>query len=226
MRQSYVNGVIAVSVSVFAIAVAVQAFTPQEQNTIKVLRQRITALETQASTNTARIDRLEQQVQVISEQGATLEANQIAMAADIDTLDGNQQTQQETLIALDEGMRDLVSDTGALRQLNDEILKLDARLDTIVPSIALTDITPTVDCGTTTCTVDVEWKSDPPATGQVEWGETTTYGNLTTKEEGLLGYHKQRLGVLPADGKTYHFRILASTPDEATAGADLAIAIK
>jgi hypothetical protein len=106
-----------------------------------------------------------------------------------------------------------------MRQLNDEILALDARIDAIVPPIALTGIAPIVTCAATTCTVYVEWFSDPPATGQVEWGPTTAYGTKTRVEADLLPYHKQRIGTFPADGAVYHFRVIATNPAAGAASA-------
>lgn len=65
------------------------------------------------------------------------------------------------------------------------------------------------DVGTDRATIS--WDSAPPATGQVEYGTTTAYGQVSTLEPSLLPHHIQRLsGLLP---KTlYHFRIKATIP--------------
>lgn len=187
-------GALGIAMAVVSIAAVVSGFTTAEQQTIARLKARLSALESQA---------------------ATAQANDVAMAADMDTLEANQMALQESYLAVDAGLRDLVGDGGPLYQLDRNLLALQQRVDGYHPSIALTDIAPLVSCTATECTVDVEWASDPPATGQVEWGPTTAYGNLTTLEERLLGYHKQRVGTFPADGSTYHFRVLATTPDAA-----------
>lgn len=182
------SALIAACLSVFTIAVIAGAFTATERTTIQAMKARITALESAQ---------------------AALEANQVAMAADIDMLDANVQTLAADSAALDAGLKGLVAEDGPLAALNANDIALDARLDEHIPAIALTGINPIVTCTTTTCTVQVEWFSDPPATGQVEWGPTTSYGNKTRLETGLLPYHKQMIGTFPADGKVYHFRILA-----------------
>lgn len=189
MSRTVAQALAAVAISLFVISAMTGAFTTTERATIAAMKARISALEADFATS---------------------QANDQSMAADIDTLAANQTALDERLAAVEGGLTALVSDSGALRQLNDELLAMDARLDEAIPPIALTGIKPIIVCTATTCTVDVEWFSDPPATGQVEWGLTTAYGNRTTLETSLLPYHKQRIGTFPSDGKVYHFRVLAS----------------
>jgi len=207
MGRQIASIVLATVVAVATIAMVTGAFTTSEKKTIQAMKARITALERQA---------------------VVFQANDVAVAADIEALDDDIGTLNANDQQLSTGLTDLVADDGPLAELNQMILDLDARMDGFDPPIALTGIRPIATCTATMCTVDVEWSSDPPATGQVEWGETTTYGNLTTKETNLLDYHRQRLGTFPADGKTYHFRIIASTPGDgasiSTDGTLLAVA--
>jgi parallel beta-helix repeat protein len=54
--------------------------------------------------------------------------------------------------------------------------------------------------------IDIGWSLDVPGTGQIEYGTTTAYGTLSTKENNLLYAHVQRISGLTA-GALYHFRI-------------------
>lgn len=178
-------------------------FTSTERDTIKRMKARITALEQQAERDAASWETL---------------------AADIDTIVANQDVLDDRTAALDAGLSELVADGGPIWQIDHNLAMTQEIVFEAHPPIALTDINPIVACDGILCTVDVEWNSEPPATGQVEWGETTAYGNLTTKEEDLLGYHKQRIGVFAEDGSTYHFRVLAEIPDTAdVASVDVAV---
>lgn len=78
------------------------------------------------------------------------------------------------------------------------------------PPFAITNIIgttgPTCD---PTCYIDISWDVAPCATGQIEWGPTTDYGNLTKREDRLLCHHKQRISGLDPDS-VYHYRIIAT----------------
>lgn len=190
---------IAIALSLAIIAVATSAFTPREKETIKVLRQRIIALETLTAAQAQSIVDLQGAVDGLTVDIGTLGENQLILSNDIDIIDA--------------GLSGLVAEDGPIASIDRNLLMTQEYVFARVPAVAITDIEPIVTCDDTTCTVDIEWASEPPATGQVEWGPDETYGNLTTKEEGLLGYHKQRIGTFPADGATYHFRVLAELPD-------------
>ena len=114
---------------------------------------------------------------------------------------------------IDAGLLDLTMEDGVLWQLDRNLLATQEIVFAEHPSIELTNITAEVECDGTECVVDVSWNSDPPATGQLEWGLTEEYGNLGGKEDKLLGFHRQRLGTLPEDGTEYHYRVLADIPD-------------
>jgi hypothetical protein len=192
-------------VSVLGIAVVTGAFSTTEQNQINRMKQRITALET-------RLDAIDSQATTQANDIGQLYANDRGISADIDTLNANDATLKASIDTLDAGLKGIVAQDGPLAQLNGDLLSLREYVEAAIPPIALTGITPTVTCDGTNCVVDVSWSSSPPATGQVEWGETLTYGHLTALETDLLSFHKQRLGTFPQDGKTYHFRVLATTP--------------
>jgi hypothetical protein len=59
--------------------------------------------------------------------------------------------------------------------------------------------------------VVIEWNVNPPAQGQVEYGTTPEYGQLSTLETDRLSFHSQRIeGLTPAT--RYHFRVIAIIP--------------
>jgi len=111
------------------------------------------------------------------------QANLAAMAADIDTLDQNTQALDARLSAL-EGAQE---------------------------AFTFSNITASVSppCTVGNCYVDISWNVEPCATGQVEWGKTETYGNLTTLETNFLCFHRQRISGLDPDTE-YHYRIIAT----------------
>jgi hypothetical protein len=53
---------------------------------------------------------------------------------------------------------------------------------------------------------DVSWATDEPATSQVEYGTTTSYGSTTTLDTTRSTSHSQTLGGL-ASNTTYHYRV-------------------
>jgi hypothetical protein len=225
--KRYVAAVVAVVISVVAIAAIAGAFNASEQTVIQQLKARITALEKKVADLPTRADldavdgRVSAAVESINTDITSLFDNEQAMAADIDTLIANDQTLDAAVKTLDSGLKGIVSETGPLAQLNGEILGIQDYVYAKIPPITLSNITPTVVCDGTNCTVDVSWDSDPAATGQVEWGKTLAYGSLTKLQADPLTYHKQRLGTLPQDGTVYHFRVLATTPDQSAAPPDI-----
>jgi hypothetical protein len=56
----------------------------------------------------------------------------------------------------------------------------------------------------------ISWKLDQPATGQVEYGTTTSYGYMSTKETSYYSTHIQQLSDL-APLTQYHFRVHSSS---------------
>ncbi|RMF69327.1 MAG: hypothetical protein D6743_02025, partial [Calditrichaeota bacterium] len=52
----------------------------------------------------------------------------------------------------------------------------------------------------------VNWSTDEPADGQVEYGPSTQYGNLSPLQSALVTDHTITLGGL-VPGQTYHFRV-------------------
>lgn len=68
-----------------------------------------------------------------------------------------------------------------------------------IQSVRAQDITRT--------TAQVRWSLDEPATGQVEYGRTDSYGKRTTAEKSLTySTHVQTIQGLQA-GRTYHYRV-------------------
>src|SRR5207248_5640882 len=55
-------------------------------------------------------------------------------------------------------------------------------------------------------TATVSWSTDVPATSQVEYGTTTSYGAMTQVDTALLTGHTQTVNGL-AGGTLYHFRV-------------------
>jgi hypothetical protein len=114
-----------------------------------------------------------------------------------------------------DGLADLVSDDGSLAALNAMILRVSERVNALENPITITGLTAVSGPCTSVsdCYADVSWSVDPPATGQVEWGLTETYGNTTTFEPALLGFHSQRIRNLQPDTE-YHFRVISTIPGE------------
>jgi hypothetical protein len=210
----------AVLVSLVSIALVTSAFTPSEQQTIRQMKQRMTKIEAAAAADKAELQAdIDAQVQRIGQ----LEDAIDGLVGDMTVLMENQTILSNDIDIIDAGLAGLVAEGGPIPKIDQNLLLTQEYVFARVPAVILDDITPIVACTETapsTCTVDIEWTSVPPATGRVEWGPDEAYGNLTTKENGLLGYHKQRVGTFPADGATYHFRILADLPDGSSASAE------
>lgn len=217
MRSRITSGVGIAVAAVLTFGLLTVAFTPSEKTTIQQMKQRMSRIE---ATHAADVTAMQLEVDFQSQRISSLEDAVDGITADIETLDANDQTVQRSLDILDEGLKGLVAEDGPLAQIDGNLAELQTYVWDRVPAVALTDILPLVACDTTTCTVDVEWNSEPPATGQVEWGPTEEYGNLTRKQETPLAYHKQRIGTFPADGTVYHFRILAELPEGGSAATE------
>jgi hypothetical protein len=63
----------------------------------------------------------------------------------------------------------------------------------------------------TTTTADVSWQTSEPASRQVDYGTTTSYGQSSPLGSDPLTSHLVTLGVL-APGTNYHFRVRSSDP--------------
>jgi len=68
----------------------------------------------------------------------------------------------------------------------------------VISSMATTSIT--------TSGVTISWTTDEPATGQVEYGQTSSYGSTSQVYAGLVTSHTVTLTGL-ASGTTYHYRV-------------------
>lgn len=200
----------AAAITVVLVGVAVNGFTDAERKTIRAMKARMATIE---ATHAADLAAMQQQL-------ATLQDSHDGMVGDLQVLMENQTVLSNDIDVLDAGLAGLVAEDGPIAQIDQNLLMTQEYLFARVPAVVLTNITPLVECDGTSCTVDVEWDSAPPATGQVEWGADESYGNLTGLEEQHLAYHRQRIGVFPQDGATYHFRVLAELPDGATATAE------
>jgi hypothetical protein len=96
---------------------------------------------------------------------------------------------------------------------------IEALLDTI-PSSAPSDTTAPAISGVSQSAGTVSWTTDEPATTQVDYGTTTSYGSQTTLDSSLSTSHRQTLSGLAA-GSVYHYRVrsrdaagnLATSPD-------------
>ena len=200
MRRS-VNTAIGVGlIAVLTVGALATANNPKHQFFKDQTRERLSTLEATVGEQAAEI--------------AGLRADIAAIAADIDVLSGNDAVLDEGLMTLRDLQMTLDQNLAATQDIVFEAH----------PAIELTDITADVVCDGTECEVRVEWFSDPPATGQVEWGETEAYGNLTAEETAYLDFHSQPIGTFPEDGATYHFRVLAETPDLVATGASTFVA--
>jgi hypothetical protein len=91
-----------------------------------------------------------------------------------------------------------------------------------VSNIVLTNIAHAVSGASVTWS----WNSTPPASGQVEYGLTAAYGNVTTLEPSELSGHVQGPYVMPSSG-VWHYRILATTasPARSVASSDRTFSI-
>lgn len=74
--------------------------------------------------------------------------------------------------------------------------------DTVAPTISDTKSTPT-----TTTTV-ITWTTNEPATSQVQWGTSSSYGNLTTADASLVTSHSVSISNLAA-GTAYHAQAIS-----------------
>ena len=70
-----------------------------------------------------------------------------------------------------------------------------------------TDITESVPTSTN---VTISWSVSPGAQGQIEYGTTASYGQVSTLETNYLSYHSQALQTLTPD-TLYYYRIKAIT---------------
>ncbi|MCA9391722.1 fibronectin type III domain-containing protein [candidate division WWE3 bacterium] len=72
---------------------------------------------------------------------------------------------------------------------------------------------------TGTDSVGITWVTDESATSQIEYGVTSSYGNLTTKDTALVAGHS--VGIINLDElTTYHFRIRSADADGNEAVSD------
>jgi hypothetical protein len=83
--------------------------------------------------------------------------------------------------------------------------------DRTFTTLALPDTTPPVISGVAVSEVTessaiITWTTDEPATSQVEYGETTSYGLVTALDVSLVTNHSITLDGLNTD-TTYHFRV-------------------
>src|SRR5207237_8324013 len=76
-----------------------------------------------------------------------------------------------------------------------------SNVDTVPPaisSVAATSITAT--------RATITWTTDKPATSQVDYGTTSTYGTSTTPDPTLVTGHSVTLANLTSS-TTYHYRV-------------------
>ena len=65
----------------------------------------------------------------------------------------------------------------------------------------------------TQTSVNIHWELNKKATGQVEYGETSSYGSLTNKENSFnYQAHTQHIKGLKAE-TTYHYRVISKDKD-------------
>jgi len=83
-------------------------------------------------------------------------------------------------------------------------------LDTDFPSISNinTNTTSTTVDEVTTAQATITWTTDQPATTQIEYGFTTSYGTESAEDTSLTTSHTVNLENLSADGTTYNYRII------------------
>ena len=62
--------------------------------------------------------------------------------------------------------------------------------------------------GITPTSATITWTTDEPATGQVQYGLTTSYGSTTTLDATLVSSHSVSLSDL-SPGTTYHYRVIS-----------------
>jgi len=106
------------------------------------------------------------------------------------------------------------SEKQVISALRARIVALEDRvtaLETERPAFAFSNITAVVGppCHPGACYTDISWNVEPCATGQVEYGLTSAYGAVTTKESRLLCFHRQRIRGLDPD-TDYHYRLIAT----------------
>ncbi|MCX5998280.1 MAG: fibronectin type III domain-containing protein, partial [Chloroflexi bacterium] len=74
--------------------------------------------------------------------------------------------------------------------------------DTIPPSVSDVALATTTSAGEATIT----WTTEEPATSQVEYGRTTSYGSISTLDENLVTSHSVTLSGLLTN-TTYSYRV-------------------
>lgn len=92
----------------------------------------------------------------------------------------------------------------------------DAAGNTATDTVSCTvyrDVTPPVISEVTATAIGarsatIQWRTDEPATSQVEYGPTSSYGSSTGVDAALVTSHEVVLSGLSADS-TYHFRVLS-----------------
>ena len=82
----------------------------------------------------------------------------------------------------------------------------DATFTTAAPDVTPPVISAVVATAITNTAATIGWTTDEPATGQVEYGLTASYGATTTLDPSLATSHGQLLGGLTAN-TVYHFRV-------------------
>jgi hypothetical protein len=75
----------------------------------------------------------------------------------------------------------------------------------IISDVSTSDITGS--------SASITWMTDEPATSQVEYGRTTSYGTITTLDETLVTSHSLSLSEL-TPGTVYHYRVKSKDASE------------
>jgi hypothetical protein len=175
-RLTIAGGSVLLSISVIALVTV--AFTPSEQQTIKNMKQRMTRIEATAAADKAAFQaEVDEQAQLICQ----LEHAIDGITGDLSVINENQVILSSDIDIIDAGLSGLVADDGPIAQIDRNLKATQDIVFAAHPPIAITDVVTSSTCTTTSCTAVIEWKSAPPATGQVEWGLTEAYGNQTAK---------------------------------------------
>ncbi len=93
--------------------------------------------------------------------------------------------------------------TNSVSAVTSAVVKLtvNAAPDTTAPIISGAGVS-----GVSQTAATIGWTTDEPANGQIEYGQTSAYGQATSINPSLVTTHSQALGGLAA-GTLYHYRI-------------------
>jgi outer membrane murein-binding lipoprotein Lpp len=219
--RKFFNALLAVIISTLFVVGGVSAFTNAENKVIDALRQRISDLETKVTNLQADMSSVQAVSQAQQEAIAAQEAANTAQEAAITTLQSAVTSQHATILALSDyaySLEERIADLESAPAPDPTPTPAPTPTPTPTPAPTPTpnpgDTTPPVITqvlvtNITTTQATISWTLSEPATGQVEYGTTTSFGSTTTAETSFdYSAHLQTPKNL-TPGTLYYFRVLS-----------------